>query len=162
MDFEFKGILFFCGISHSLTFCEPHGRKMLYPGGDRRAREDEIDLTVHDWQWWLIIDGSTELSCSHHGVLGNFLYFQKDGSSVQVPVTVEEAKYIKKCMLKMLDEAENDAGQKFKTDKSIKTLQPSNKIVAYRVKAYTWTNQFQPSHDGPGPQQTLVINKKNI
>ena len=156
VDFECKDVQFFFNFAKSLTFCVPDGHKhAFWPGGKRVAREDGIDLQVPDWSWWLIADDTLELSCSHHGILGNFLsyYDYTAGTQINVPVTVGEARRIRFAVQQMLDEAQ--AGdERFPLDKTLKVLRPSFKMISYPVKTYRWTNPDQrlPAATQFGPQ----------
>jgi hypothetical protein len=156
VDFECKGVQFFFNFAKSLTFCVPDGRKRaLWPGGQRGAKEDGIDTAVPGWSWWLIADDTVELSCSHHGVLGNFLayYDYTTGSQITVPVTVAEARRIQVAVEHMLKDAET-GGEQFPLEPTLKVLRPSFKAIAYPVKAYRWTNPDQrlPAASEHGPR----------
>jgi hypothetical protein len=145
VDFECKEVQFFFNFSTSLTFCIPDGTKQaVWPGGKRAAKQDGVDIDVPDWSWWLIADDTVELSCSHHGILGNFLayYDYTSGAQITVPVTVGEARRIRSAVQEMMNEAEAGA-ERFPIDKTRKILRPSFKAIAYPIKAYRWTNPDQ-------------------
>lgn len=137
VDFECKNILFFFNFSKSLTFCIPDGdKKAKWPGGARQAKADGIDLVVPEWSWWLLADDTVELSCSHHGILGNLLAFydMTKGIQITIPVSADEARRIRTAVQYMVDHADESLTR----DKNLRILKPSSKVLAYPVKAFRW------------------------
>lgn len=149
VDFEFKGNQFFFDFKKSLTICYPHDRKpALWPGGPEAAAEDGIDLVVPEWSWWLIADDTLELSCSHHGILGNFLayYDGTTGTQITIPVTIAEARALREAVEAMIGEA-RAGGELFDRNRDLRVLKPNKKVIAYPVKAYQWTRPRKAQSD---------------
>ena len=139
IDLEVKGTQFFVNFRKSLTYCIPDGKKKaLWFEGETAAKRDGIDVVVPEWSWWLIMDDTTELSCSNDGPLGNLFRFTNSERGVQISfsITVEEAKDIKKAVEQMIDEIKKE--EPFPLDTSLRVLRPYLKLLAYPIKAYRW------------------------
>lgn len=141
VDFEVKGLLVFFNFTRSLTYCIPDGtKKALWPGGPSVARDDEVDLTVRDWSFWLLADDAVEMSCTFSGAFGpRFSFYNMEkGINIAFPVTTQEARAIKRAVNDMVKTAESD-GEAFQRDHSLKVLKPSYSVMSYHVKAYRWS-----------------------
>lgn len=145
VEFEVKGLLICFHFTKTLTYCIPEGRKKaLWPGGPAAAREDGIDLTVPEWSFWLIADDSVEMSCCLSDRFGpRFAVYSMDkGIDITLNVTVSEAKQIKNAVEAMVEIASGH-DEEFPRDESLRVLKPSNKVIAYPVKAYRWTSPLE-------------------
>ena len=148
VDFSFKGTQFFFDFYKTLTICYADSKKpALWPGGPEAAAEDGIDLKVPDWSWWLIADDSVEFSCCYHGVLGNFLRYcnQATGTQISIPVTVEEARVLRKAVEDMIGEA-RASGEHFERNRDLRVLKPTKMVIAFPVKAFQWTRRRKAHH----------------
>lgn len=155
VDFEVKGIQLFFNFKESLTYCIPDGRKKaLWPGGPVVAEEEEMDLSVKGWSFWLIADEAIEMSCSHSVVHGpEFGFYNKaKGIAITMRITETEARQIKQAVETMIEVASGH-DEEFPRDESIRVLKPSSKAISYPVKAYRWVAREEYTTDRDyGPQ----------
>jgi hypothetical protein len=144
IDLEVKGVLSFMSIYESLDYITPTGEPRLWPGVPEAAKEDGIDLAVHPWEFWLLVDGDrTEISCSDHGCNGirYEIYNAWHDSQTSIQITESEAVQIKAAVDSMLAEHPTlfSPGQ-------TGFYKPSHKVLAYPAESRRFTRNPE---DGP-------------
>jgi hypothetical protein len=126
-------------IYESLDYITPTGEPCLWPGGPEAAKEDGIDLAVHPWEFWLLVDGGrAEISCSDHSCHGirYQIYNAAHDNQTSIQVSATEAEQIKAAVDSMLAEHPNlfSPGQ-------AGLYKPSHKVLAYPAKSVRFTHK---------------------
>ncbi len=138
LDLEVKGILTFMSIYKTLDYITPTGEPRIWPNGPEAAKGDGIDLTVHPWEFWLLVDGGRgEISCSDHSCHGYRyeVYNAAHDTQTSIQVTADEAIQIKAAVDSML------AGHPPLFSSGQKGLyKPSHKVLAYPAKSLNFTH----------------------
>jgi hypothetical protein len=156
IDLQIKGTQLFLSFAKSLQFLTPSptARFAIWPEGRKAAAGDGIDLRVRDWEWWIVLDGQAEISCSHAGVLGNLWSVYDPARELQISVAVSEAeaREIHKAVKDMLAEC----GCLTKGPAGI--FKPANKVVSYRVRSHVYTH----IHGTPFPTASPQAPRLNL
>jgi len=159
IDLEIKGLTTFTYFSKSLVFYTPtHKTAVWLDMTPKQAKEDGMDLAVRPWSWWLVLDGSTEISCAYSGTYGQAVvrWFGHDGSVQTMRLTNAEAADTYNAVKAMMTDAAWNAKQLHKMNKTNGTfekgpnglLKPGGSAIKYRTKSITYT------HTGPSPPIT--------
>ena len=141
IDLEVKGLLSFVNFTKTLEYLRPTHKRYLWPGGPAAAKADGMDLRVHPWEFWLVLDGgAAEISCMHSGSFGpEFrVWDSARGTNSTLRLTESEAAAVHAAVDKMIQRhrAHFRAGKKG-------IYKPAGRVNAYRVSSLIHT------HHGP-------------